>query len=644
MDPDGGATMTDLLTAIEHGRDLRAFDHDEVDALAAEIRDLLVSVIHDNGDAGHLASNLGVVELTLALHRVFETPRDKIVWDVGHQAYVHKLLTGRRPEIATLRQQGGLSGFTDRRESDHDPFGAGHAGTALSAATGYAVARDLRHEDFEIVAVVGDGALTAGMSFEALNHLGSLGTDVIVVLNDNEMSISPNVGAINRSINRFRVNTAYRDFKNELKKVVTHMPTGNWWWDEWRRLKRVPREFVVQSGFWDHLGFDYYGPIDGHDIGELEATLRAVRHFTGKPALIHIYTQKGHGVPEAEADPVKSHSGTYWLKHSDGSVPARTYSQVFGDAAGELLASDDRVVVITPAMIEGSGLTGIQRDFPDRVLDVAIAEQHAVTAAAGLAAAGMRPIVAIYSTFLQRGFDSVVHDVAVQGLPVIFAIDRAGLVGEDGRTHQGFADISFLRCLPGMVVAAPADDAELADLLATAMTYDGPFAIRYPRGRAPVEISARNAGPIAIGTGATLREGADLALIGLGSVLPDCLDAADLLTVDGVDTAVINARFAKPLDERLILDVARRTGRVATVEENVRAGGFGEAVLGLLADHGLAGSFAGMISLPDEIVDHASQSQQRIALGLDAAGIARTVRTLLGEAATGPKPVRAASR
>jgi len=623
--------MAKLLDALDAGRDLGSMSSEEMDDLAEEIRRLLVDTIHANGDAGHLASNLGAVEISLALHRVFQTPRDKIIWDVGHQAYVHKLLTGRRDRISTLRQPGGLSGFPDRRESEHDAFGVGHAGTALSAATGYALARDLRGDDFGIVAVVGDGALTAGLSFEALNHLGSLGSDVIVVLNDNEMSISPNVGAINRSINRLRVNTAYRDFKNELKKVVTHMPSGNWWWDEWRRLKRVPREFIVQSGFWDHLGFDYYGPIDGHDIGELESTLHSVRHFTGKPALIHASTEKGHGVPEAAADPVKSHSGTYWLKPAaDPSVtPARTYSQVFGDTASQLMRDDDRIVVITPAMIEGSGLTALQQEYPDRVIDVAIAEQHAVTVGAGLAAAGMKPIVAIYSTFLQRGYDSVVHDVAVQGLPVVFAIDRAGHVGEDGRTHQGFADISFLRCLPDMVIAAPVDDAELGDLLRTALAHDGPFAIRYPRGRAATELSERTGEPLRIGTGTTLREGSDVALVGLGSVLPDCLEAAELLAVNGTSAAVVNARFAKPLDEELIIEVARRTQAVVTVEENVRAGGFGEAVLALLADHGLAGCYLGAIAMPDAIVEHAPQAQQRADAGLDSAGIVRTVREFL---------------
>lgn len=461
------------------------------------------------------------------------------------------------------------------------------------------------------------------------------------------MSISPNVGAINRNINRFRVNTAYRDFKNELKKVVTHLPTGNWWWDEWRRLKRVPREFIVQSGFWDQLGFDYYGPMDGHDITQLETTLRAVRHFTGKPALIHINTEKGHGVPEAAADPVKSHSGTYWLKPAADATakPSRTYSQVFGDAASQVMKHDDSIVVITPAMIEGSGLTALQREFPDRVLDVAIAEQHAVTVGAGLAAAGMKPIVAIYSTFLQRGYDSVVHDVAVQGLPVIFAIDRAGHVGEDGRTHQGFADLSFLRCLPDMVIAAPADDAELNDLLDTALAHDGPFAIRYPRGTAVTELSARTGEPIRIGTGTTLREGTDLGIIGIGSVLPDCLEVADMLAIEGTSAAVINARFAKPLDEDLILDTARRTRSVVTVEENVRAGGFGEAVLSLLADHGLADCYLGAIAMPDQIVEHATQSKQRANAGLDSAGILRSIRELTARDATeAPAPPRLIGR
>ncbi len=606
---------------------MRALKSDELLALASEIRDLLVETVHSNGDAGHLASNLGAVELTLALHRVFETPRDKIIWDVGHQAYVHKILTGRKDEIATIRQSGGLSPFPERSESEHDAFGVGHAGTALSAAAGFAIARDLRHEDHEIIAVVGDGAMTAGMSFEALNHLGTLGSNVIVVLNDNAMSISPNVGALSRSINRVRVSSAYRDLKVELRNVVLHLPAGKRLWDEASKLKRTSRELLVQAGFWEQFGFDYYGPIDGHDLDVLESTFRSVRHFTGKPALVHILTEKGRGIPEAEADPVKSHSGTYWLKPQGGSS-APTYSEVFGREVVDLLTEDDRVVVLTPAMLEGSGIAAAREQFPTRILDVGIAEQHAVTAAAGLAAAGMRPIVAIYSTFLQRGYDSVVHDVALQGLPVVFAIDRAGLVGEDGRTHQGFADLSFLSCLPGIVIAAPADGAELGGLLRAALAHDGPMAIRYPRGRAAEGLSGD--GPIEIGSGTTLREGNDLALIGIGSTVQDCLAAAEDLAGDGIRTSVVNARFVKPLDETLILDAARRTRAVITVEENVKAGGFGEAVRALLVDHGLGDTLLGTITLPDEPIPHASQAQQRASCGLDASGIARTARALAG--------------
>ena len=612
--------MTRVLDELRDGRDLRSLSSQEMAELAEETRELLVETVHSNGDAGHLASNLGVVELTLALHRVFDTPRDKIIWDVGHQAYVHKMLTGRMDQIGTIRQRGGLSPFPERSESPHDAFGVGHAGTALSAAAGYAIARDLRHEDYDIVAVVGDGALTAGMSFEALNHLGAMGSDVVVILNDNAMSISPNVGALSRNINRIRVSSAYRDFKNELRSVVMHLPAGRRFWDEARKIKRTSRDLLVQAGFWEQFGFDYYGPIDGHDIEVLESTLHSVQHFTGKPALIHILTEKGRGIPEAEADPVKSHSGTYWLKAASQGAAAPTYSEVFGQEIIDLLAVDERVVVLTPAMIEGSGLSEARELFPDRVIDVGIAEQHAVTTAAGLAAAGMRPVVAIYSTFLQRGYDSVVHDIALQKLPVVFAIDRAGLVGEDGRTHQGFADISYLRCLPDTVVAAPADSAELGALLRTALAHEGgPFAIRYPRGRAPM---AEACDPIATGSGVSVRAGSDVALIGIGATVTACVEASDRLANDGVRAGVVNARFAKPLDEELILRAARETGAVVTVEENVRAGGFGEAVLDLLVEHGLASTFLGAIAMPDEAVAHASQAEQRAACGLDAAGIA----------------------
>ncbi|MBG93624.1 MAG: 1-deoxy-D-xylulose-5-phosphate synthase [Chloroflexi bacterium] len=622
--------MTNLITEIESGRDINTLSNSEMIKLSKDIRELLVEIVHANGDAGHLASSLGAVEITLALHRIFKTPEDKILWDVGHQAYVHKILTGRLDRMSTLRQEGGLSGFPDRRESDHDAFGVGHAGTALSASTGYVLGRDLQKQDYSVVAVVGDGALTAGMSFEALNHLGDIGGNVIVILNDNEMSISPNVGAMNRNVNRMRVSPAYRDFKIELKKFVTQLPAGDRLWDEWRRLKRVPRELVVQSGFWDHLGFDYYGPIDGHDIEILESTLKSVKHFTGKPVLIHALTRKGYGVEEAEADPVKSHSGTYWLKSPiSPENKKRTYSEVFGDSIGKICETNEKVVVITPAMLEGSGLTNLKKQFPNRVIDVGIAEQHAVTTAAGLAASGMKPVVAIYSTFLQRGFDSVIHDVVVQKLPVIFAIDRAGLVGEDGRTHQGFADISYLRCLPDMIVAAPSDDEELSALLNLATDHDGPFAIRYPRGAAVTEISGLTNRSLDIGKGTVLRSGSDLALIGIGSVIPDCLEVAEEFAKRNLSVAVVNARFAKPLDSELITQIAKETKGVITVEDNSLIGGFGEGVLSLLSELRMGEKFLGAIGIPDMIVEHGTQSQQRKICKIDTEGIFEQVERFI---------------
>lgn len=622
--------MNNLITEIENGRDINSLSNFEMVTLSKNVRELLVEIVHANGDAGHLASSLGAVEITLALHRIFTTPKDKILWDVGHQAYVHKILTGRLDRMSTLRQVDGLSGFPDRRESDHDAFGVGHAGTALSAATGYILGRDLQKQDYSVVAVVGDGALTAGMSFEALNHLGDIGGDIVVILNDNEMSISPNVGAMNRSVNRVRVSPAYRDFKVELKKFVTQLPAGDRLWDEWRRLKRVPRDLMVQSGFWDHLGFDYYGPIDGHDIEILESTLRSVKHFTGKPALIHALTKKGQGVEEAEADPVKSHSGTYWLKApTSPEKKKRTYSEVFGDSLGKICATDEKVVVITPAMLEGSGLTNLKKQFPNRVFDVGIAEQHAVTTAAGLAASGMKPVVAIYSTFLQRGFDSVVHDVVVQGLPVIFAIDRAGLVGEDGRTHQGFADISYLRCLPDMVVAAPSDDDELSALLSLAIDHEGPIAIRYPRGIAATEISSLKNESLHIGKGALLRPGSDFALIGIGSVIPDCLEVAEEFAKRDISIGVVNARFAKPLDRELITQIAKETKGIITVEDNSLIGGFGEGVLSLLSDLRMGDKFLGSIGIPDMIVEHATQSQQKKICQIDTEGILAQVERFI---------------
>ncbi len=621
-----------ILDRINSPADLRDLNQAETEILCSEIRDFLVDTVECIGGGGHLASNLGVVELTVALHRLFDTPKDKIIWDVSHQVYVHKMLTGRKDRMHTIRQYQGLSGFADRTESEHDAFGAGHAGTAISAAVGMAMARDLKGEDYDVIAVVGDGAMTAGMAFEAMNHAGHVNTNLIVILNDNAMSISPNVGALSRNLNKFRIDPHYRAAKEEIGSLVEHLPLGRQAWNTAKRFKAGMRDLLVPASFWEQFGFEYYGPVDGHDLEELESTLKKIKQFRGKPVLLHILTDKGHGIPEAAADPIKSHSGTFWLKKplaADAPKPKPTYSQVFAQATGEILAANPSTVAITAAMLEGTGLAPIQKQFPDRVFDVGIAEQHAVTLAAGLATQGIHPICAIYSTFLQRGFDSVVHDVVVQNLPVMFALDRAGFVGDDGKTHQGFVDLSYLRALPNMVVAAPKDEAELRDLLLTGVQHDGPFAVRYPRGAGPGAATDLPMKTLPIGRGELLRKGADIALVGIGQTVSACLDAAELLAREGIEASVVNARFAKPLDESLLLEVARATAGMITAEENVRAGGFGEGVLALLSDHGLADRMLAMRTMPDTIVDHGPQATFRQVYGLDGEGLAALARERL---------------
>ena len=625
--------MTEILERVDSPRDLRGLTYGQLDELATEIRQFLVETVDCIGGGGHLASNLGVVELSIALHRMFDSPTDKIVWDVSHQVYVHKILTGRKERMNTIRQHGGLSGFADRQESDHDQFGAGHAGTSISAAVGMAVARDLKGEDFFSIAVIGDGAMTAGMALEAMNHVGHMKTkNLIVILNDNAMSISPNVGALSKNVNKLRVDPLYRNAKKDLGEFVEHLPLGKHVWSGAKRVKASMRDLLVPASFWEQFGFEYYGPIDGHNIHELEATLSAIKRVPGRPVLMHILTEKGHGIPEAAADPIKSHSGTYWLKKplaAGAPRPKPTYSQVFAQATQELLESDTRVVAVTAAMLEGTGLAPVHERHPDRVFDVGIAEQHAVTFAAGLATQGIKPICAIYSTFLQRGFDSVVHDVVVQGLPVVFAMDRAGFVGDDGKTHQGFIDVSYLRCLPNMVVAAPKDERELRDLLYTGVNHDGPFALRFPRGAGPGAPVDQPMQAIPIGKSEVLREGKDITLVGFGTTVAECIHAADILEESGIDAAVINARFAKPLDEELLLKYASQTTGIITAEENVRSGGFGDAVLALLSDHGLADRCLANITMPDSIVDHGPQSTFRQLHQLDGAGIAARAREAL---------------
>ena len=621
--------MPDLLDRVNSPADLVDLTTAELEQLCSEIREFLVDTIHDIGDGGHLASNLGVVELTIALHSLFETPRDKIIFDVSHQIYVHKILTGRKGQMESIRQYGGLSGFADRSESDHDAFGAGHAGTSVSAAVGMAVARDMAGDDAHVVAVIGDGAMTSGMALEAMNHAGHLGTNLIVVLNDNAMSISPNVGALSRNINKLRIDPHYRRAKDDIGSIVEHLPLGKQVWGGAKRIKRSMRDLLVPASFWEQFGFEYYGPVDGHDLHELETVLKDIKEVSGKPVLLHVLTEKGHGIPEAAANPVKSHSGTFWLKQPPTGKSSPSYSQVFADATQELIESDDKVVAITAAMLEGTALTPVQEKHPDRVFDVAIAEQHGVTFAAGLATQGIKPIVAIYSTFLQRGFDNIVHDVVVQNLPVVFAMDRAGFVGDDGKTHQGFLDVSYLCCLPNMVVSAPKDEAELRDLLFTGVEHNGPFAVRYPRGAGPGAATDASMKAIEIGKAEVLREGADVTLAGYGSSVIECEGAAKILASKGIEATVVNGRFAKPVDEALYARLAEQTAGIITVEENVRAGGFGAAVLDALSDAGWADSFILALTMPDEIVDHGPQAVMRDVHDLSAEGIAaRTIDAL----------------
>jgi 1-deoxy-D-xylulose-5-phosphate synthase len=467
-----------------------------------------------------------------------------------------------------------------------------------------------------------------------------------VVLNDNAMSISPNVGALSRNVNKLRVDPLYRNAKRQIGEFAEHVPLGRQMWQGAKRVKTSFRDLLVPARFWEQFGFEYYGPVDGHNIQELEITLASIKKVEGKPVLLHILTEKGHGIPEAEADPIKSHSGTYWLKKpvSADAPPARpTYSQVFAQATQELIESDPRVVAVTAAMLEGTGLAPVHAKHPDRVFDVGIAEQHAVTFAAGLATQGIRPIAAIYSTFLQRGFDSVVHDVVVQDLPVVFALDRAGFVGDDGKTHQGFIDISFLRCLPNMVVSAPKDETELRDLLFTGIHHDGPFSVRFPRGSGPGAPTDLPMKQLPIGKGEVLREGRDVTLVGFGVSVNECLRAADILAGAGIEAAVINARYAKPLDAELLIRYARSTGGLVTVEENVRAGGFGDAVLEALADACLADRCLANLTMPDAIVDHGPQTMFRQIYQVDAAGIAARVRELLPAHRAAPADASAAT-
>jgi 1-deoxy-D-xylulose-5-phosphate synthase len=625
--------LTPLLDQIGSPADLRKLSAGDLAQLAEELRAETISAVSVTG--GHLGAGLGVVELTVALHYVFDTPADRIVWDVGHQAYPHKILTGRRDRIRTLRQGGGLSGFTKRSESEYDAFGAAHSSTSISASLGMAVARDLSQGSNHVVAVIGDGAMSAGMAYEAMNNAGALGSRLIVILNDNDMSIAPPTGAMSAYLARLVSGRAYRSLRGVAKQLARRLP--KFFYDKAKRTEEYSRGFWTGGTLFEELGFYYVGPIDGHNLDHLLPVLRNVRDMHGGPVLVHVVTKKGKGYPPAEAADDKYHGvSAFDVVTGAQAKPksnAPTYTRVFADALVDAARRDDRIVGITAAMPEGTGLDRMKRVFPERVFDVGIAEQHAVTFAAGLATEGYRPFCAVYSTFLQRAYDQTVHDVAIQKLPVRFALDRAGLVGADGPTHAGAFDIAYLACLPNMTVMAAADEAELVHMVATAAAHDsGPIALRYPRGEGVgVDLPERGE-PLPIGKGRVLREGSRIAILSLGARLAEALKAADELAARGLSTTVADARFAKPLDYELILRLAATHQLLITIEEGA-TGGFGAHVLTLLSEAGALenGLKVRTMTLPDKFQDHDKPERMYAAAGLDAKGIVAKAIAALGD-------------
>ncbi len=619
------------VKSIESPEDLKKLPKDRLPLLAEELREIIIGQV--SCDGGHLASNLGVVELTIALHYVFNAPVDKFIWDVGHQSYTHKLLTGRYRRFSTLRKYKGLSGFPKIDESPYDAFGTGHSSTSISAAVGIIEARDRKGEYFKVIPIIGDGAMTAGLAFEGLNHAGQLKKDIIVILNDNEMSISKNVGALSSYLNRILTGEVYQRVKRETKSFLEHIPKlGVPVSKMAQRAEGTLKGLFLPGMLFEELGFNYIGPIDGHNIELLIETFQRIK-AVNEPLLIHVVTKKGRGYKFSEKDPCVFHGiGPFdmdtGIVTSDTTVP--TYSEVFGSSLTELAQKDIRVVAISAAMREGTGLEGFAEKFPERFYDVGIAEPHAVTFAAGLASQGLRPVVAIYSTFLQRAYDEIIHDVCLQNLPVIFAIDRSGIVGEDGPTHQGLFDIAYLRHIPNLVVMAPKDGNELETMLRQALHRDGPSAIRYPRGRVKKDTEFRMQNPeFKIGQAEMIADGDDIAIIAVGNAVHPALKASELLRKDGISPCVINARFIKPLDEDLIAAVAERVKRIITVEENVLAGGFGSAVLECLNRAGLNGVSVRRIGIDDEFVEHGSQAILRKKYFLDEEGIYKVCKTHL---------------
>ncbi|GKS11936.1 1-deoxy-D-xylulose-5-phosphate synthase [Paenibacillus chitinolyticus] len=620
-----------LLDHINQPEDLKRLSTAELEQLAGEIRQFLVEKLSASG--GHLSSNLGIVELTIALHTLYDSPRDKFIFDVGHQAYVHKILTGRKDRFDTLRKYKGMCGFIKRAESDHDVWEAGHSSTSLSAAMGMAMARDLKGEDFRVFAVIGDGAMTGGMALEAMNHIGHEKKNLTVILNDNEMSIAPNVGAIHNYLSKIRSDKHYRKAKEEVESLLKKIPAIGGTLAKTAEKVKDSLKYLLVSGVWfEELGFNYIGPVDGHNLPLLLETLKQSEKVEG-PVLIHVITTKGKGYSPAEMDSHKWHGASPYKIESGQFLKAvgnPMYTEVFGNTLIEFAEKDERVVAVTPAMPGGSGLMNFAARFPERMIDVGIAEQHAATLCAGMAAEGMKPVFAVYSTFLQRAYDQVVHDICRPKLNVMFAIDRAGFVGPDGETHQGVYDISFLRSLPNMVLMMPKDENELRRMMRTGIDYnEGPIAVRYARINGLGVPMDENPQPIPIGTWETLTEGETMAVLAVGPMNQVALEAADMLRKEGINLRVINARFIKPMDEAMLLQLAKEHMPIITMEEGSEQGGFGSAVLEFYAKQGIEGMRVRTMGVPDYFVEHGSIKEQRQEVGLTAEHLITQVHTLL---------------
>ena len=620
-----------VLPNINYPADLRKLSLAELNTLAGEIRTLIINTVASTG--GHLASSLGTVELTIALHYVFNTPDDKLIWDVGHQSYAHKIVTGRKEKFSSLRRRGGLGGFPKREESVYDTFSVGHSGTSIAAAAAFAEAQHLRGDQRKTIAVIGDGSLTTGMAFEGLNWSGDRDRNLIIVLNDNEMSISPNVGALSSYLNRIMTGDRVTKFKGELKNFLKSIPNiGEQIFKFSKQIEESVKTFVVPGALFEELGFTYVGPLEGHRLDYLIKNFENVKKMKG-PVLVHVVTQKGRGYKFAEENSPTYHGIAPFDVETGMTLPstntAPSYTEIFGQTLIDLAAADSRIVAVTAAMCEGTGLENFRHKFPERLYDVGIAEQLAVTFAAGLAIEGLLPVVAIYSTFLQRAYDQILHDVCLQKLPVVFAIDRAGIVGEDGATHQGLFDFSYLRNLPHLIMMAPKDENELQHMLKTAIGCGAPVSIRYPRGRGVGVPLDNDVSILPIGRGEVLTDGSDLAIIAIGVTVHPALRAAKRLEENGFRVKVINARFIKPLDEELLLGTAKAVSRILTVEENVLAGGFGSAVLELFARNDITDVTIKQMGIGDEFVEHATQAELRSSYGLDEAGILRAAGEML---------------